>query len=523
MDGTGPLRRRYLGAVAAGMGTLAGCFSTSDGGDSDTTSDTDTGEQPTAKPDRTTVSEPSFEIEQLELESDSVVAGERIRVTVTVANEGDSGGETQLRLEQDRNPVGTETVTVAADSEETVTFVHSISLPGEYELTVNGQHVGDLTITPRLDIHVSTDGDDAGSGSPDDPLATIQTAFSRARPGATIRVASGQYNQGFETVRAGTHQKPITLTGPATATVTGDTGTYDIFKINHSHIHLTGLTFDGQRDPDKPDDPEAYAGGAVHVNPEADEAPIEDVDDVLLRDVVVEPDAIGNCRRDGVKINFTVDIEVGEFEVIGPMGLDYLLTEDSGYNGEVVYVGRSIGKAVETEGIELDPTRDVHVHHIDNSAGHEHAELVDVKPGTSNVLVEYCTDGGGAGSYKDSPAIGVKGREITVRFCRFENVAASGIRVASWHVVNPERSPYDVPEAALDEGRANEIYRNVFRDIPDDPINYMDPDAYGPRAQRRVCGNESDGDGRSDSEQACDADVPVGEGSGHTGGDSPWT
>jgi len=191
--------------------------------------------------------------------------------------------------------------------------------------------------------------------------------------------------------------------------------------------------------------------------------------------------------------SFGDTVEVGEFEVVGPIGLDYLLTEDSGYNGEVVYVGRSIGKAVDTEGAVLNPTHDVHIHHIDDSAGHEHAELVDVKPGTSDVLVEYCTDAGCAGSYQESLAIGVKGREITVRFCRIENVPANGIQVASWHGANPDESPSDVPEAALDEGRANEIYGNVFRNYAGTPIEYMDVDDYGPDAQRRICGNEYDG------------------------------
>ena len=381
--------------------------------------------------------------------------------------------------------------------------------------------------SPRLELHVAPNGDDDNTGAEDAPLATIQAAFDRAQPGATIHVVPGRYQQGFETVRAGEPDAPITLTGPADAVVTGDARTYDIFDVKHSHVHLTGLTFDGLYDPDATDDPESYAGGAVYVNPDADEQPIADIEDVLLRDIVMTPERIGRFRRDGVKVDFATDVEVGEFEVVGPMGLDYLLTGESGYNGEIVYVGRSVGKAVETEGVVLDPTSDIHIHHIDNSAGHEHAELVDVKPGTSNVLVEYCTDGG-AGTNEESPSVGVKGRNITVRWCRIENVAASGVRVASWHVANPEESPYDVPEEALDEGRANEIYGNVFRNYPRDPIKYMEADdgtiieAYGPSAQRRVCGNDFDGEARGDPGEACGSGVPSGEGVGHTGGDSPW-
>lgn len=399
----------------------------------------------------------------------------------------------------------------------------------ENATTVSDAPTENGTPSSRGAFYVAPDGDDGNDGSEAAPLERVQVALERARPGATIRLAPGRYEQGFETVRAGEPDAPITLTGPADAVITGAPHTYEIFSVNHSHVHLTGLTFDGRKDPNAPEDPEAHAGGAVHLNRGVDEDPIGDVSDVLLRDIVVKPAAIGNFRRDGVNVDFAVDVEVGEFEVIGPMGLDYLLTEESGYNGEIVYVGRSVAKAVETEGVVLDPTSDVHVHHIDNSAGHEHAELVDVKPGTSNVLVEYCTDGGGAGSYEDSPSVGVKGRDITVRWCRIENVASSGVQVASWHVAHPEESPYDVPEEARDEGQTNEIYGNVIRNYPVDPVDYMENEdgslveAYGPSAQRRVCGNEYDGEARGNPGKECGSEVPAGDGVGHTGGDSPWT
>ncbi|MGA9162412.1 MAG: hypothetical protein WB297_16335, partial [Actinomycetota bacterium] len=42
---------------------------------------------------------------------------------------------------------------------------------------------------------VATDGDDAGSGTRDEPWATLQHAADAARPGATVYVRAGVYAQ----------------------------------------------------------------------------------------------------------------------------------------------------------------------------------------------------------------------------------------------------------------------------------------------------------------------------------------
>jgi hypothetical protein len=58
---------------------------------------------------------------------------------------------------------------------------------------------------------VAVNGDDGNSGSSDSPLATLQAAGSRARPGDEIRVRPGIYYQSFNTSSSGTPAAPIHL------------------------------------------------------------------------------------------------------------------------------------------------------------------------------------------------------------------------------------------------------------------------------------------------------------------------
>jgi len=370
----------------------------------------------------------------------------------------------------------------------------------------------------------SRTGTPQASGTVNDPVDSIQEGLVRARPGESIQVRPGRYAETFETTRSGTAEAPITITGPTDAVVTGTSGD-NIFSIKHSHIHLTGLTFNGFVNHSSPDSPESYAAGGIHINPEADDDPIEDVSDVMLEDIVIKPVAIGNFQRDFIKCDFVSNSEIGEFEVIGPAGIDYLKTSESAYNSEFVYIGRSIGGMADVEGAALDPSHDIHVHHIDNSAGYPHAELVDAKPGTENILIEYCTDTGGAGRYQDSPAVGVKGQNITVRWCDIQNGHDEGIAIGSWHVTHPEESEYDIPDAARQEGTNNSIYGNRLLHNDGLAVKYNQDDTgiidgYGPAAQTTVCGNEYTGQTHGNPGISCSPDIPSGDGTGHTGGDS---
>lgn len=378
------------------------------------------------------------------------------------------------------------------------------------------------------------------SGTQDDPLASIYEAVRGAEPGETIHVAPGEYREEIHTQQGGNPGAPITLTGPRDAVVRptfedGSPRQGALLNIKHGHFHLRGLTFDGLADPGHEGEGDWYGGG-IEALPE---------DEVYLEDLVIMPDAIGNSRKAMVSLIRVVGAEVGGFEVIGPAGVQHLHGDVDGHNGEIVYVGTAIDNIMSDwyPGDDVDRTRDVHVHHIDNSAGHPHAELVDAKPGTRNVLIEYCTDLGGSGRYilpghevTDEAAVGLRGRDGTLRWSVIENGHGQAVKVGSW---NPfyqedaflEKAGEAYPEEALelDAGTDNAVYGNRFTgnaglavQFETDKNEDIIPE-YGPEAQHHICGNEYNGRTHGDPDAACSGDLPVGDGIGHTGGSSTRT
>lgn len=377
-------------------------------------------------------------------------------------------------------------------------------------------------------IYVGPNGSPRGSGTKDDPLRSIQQAIGFAKPGDTVAVQSGRYRETVETVRSGTADEPITLTGPQDAILTGTPGEHAL-RINHSHIHVTGLTFDGLVEPESPNDSDSYAAVNIFVNYLSDDT-VENPEELYVTGLQLKPHAVGNTLGACLKVQFVRNTEIGEFTVIGAAGQQYLLGEEGGFFGEIVYLGLPIGGAAKFDGVTLDQSRNVHIHHIDNSAGHAHAELVDLKPGTRDVMVEYCTDGGGAGGIRPKPGggcIGVKGQRATVRWCRLQGSRGDGIYVGSWHVTHPDQSEYDIPSVARDDGQSNSLYENRISDYRKLAVRYPEADGsiidqFGPEAQKVVCGNEIDGQTHGSPSMACGSDIPSSAKIGHLGGESPW-
>lgn len=71
---------------------------------------------------------------------------------------------------------------------------------------------------------------------------SIQAAIDQAQPGDTIRVAAGEYRERLHTVRAGTAQAPITITGPGATIVSAG----HAFDIDHSYVHVREIAIHGQ-------------------------------------------------------------------------------------------------------------------------------------------------------------------------------------------------------------------------------------------------------------------------------------
>lgn len=378
----------------------------------------------------------------------------------------------------------------------------------------------------RSTIYVDPDGSDGNSGTEASPLRSIQAAIERARPGQTVTVRPGEYFESLRTVRPGTESAPITITGPPDAVLSGDreADSPPGFVIRHSHIHLTGLTVDGLRDPSSPDDVTSYLESGIKTQP---------ADFEYLTDLKIMPHAIGNVEGNLVHVAWSENVEVGEFRVIGPAGLGYLLTDEPGYWGEIVYVGISPHMAAEEieqkgdlEGLET--SNDVHIHHIDNSEGHPHSELVNTKFGTYDVLVEYCTDGGGSQNTEESPAASVRLQSYgaTVRWCNLRDGQGDGVYVGSWYAEDRRK---ESPESKLTDaerrgGRENEIYGNRVTGFAERAFRFPNRDVgQSPAAQTHFCGNEYTGSADGNPDESCPEGVPTGDGRGHLGGDSPWS
>lgn len=355
---------------------------------------------------------------------------------------------------------------------------------------------------------VAPDGDDTGAGTADAPLATIQEALLRACPGATVEVRPGRYREKVTTVRDGRSDAPITVTGPPDAVFVGVQRGRS-FEINHSHVHLTGLTFDGLIDPDAPDRRQSYAAQQITaISPR----------DGYLSGLRISPHAVGNVLGAAVNLELVEDSEVGGFRVTGGAGLEYAKFGDRDHNGEIVYVGTPPGQMDTHEVSGYDRTNGIRVHHVDNSAGYPHSELVNTKLGTYDVLVEYCTDAGGSQNNESyaSQSIALQGAGATVRWCDLRNGDGDGIEIGSHNALDARQSG-DPGPVERRGGTDNAVYGNRVTGFDGKAIrlNWGSTQSN----QRVLCGNEYDGETDGDPDRACGDAVPSGDGIGHTGGD----
>lgn len=362
-------------------------------------------------------------------------------------------------------------------------------------------------------------GSGSGTGAWEDPLASFRHAAELVEPGDTIYARSGTYREWIIPERGGDPGTPITITGPPEAVLTSDERRFQPMQIRDSHVHVTGLTIDGLWDPDNPDDPQSYAEGPlVEIKPRPDS-------DEYLEDVVVAPHGIGNSYAHLVTAQRTKDLAIGPFEVTGLAGANYVLGDRDGHVGEVVYLGTppsTYGQGYDDyPWNELDQTRNVRVHHVDNSAGHPHSELVNTKLGTRDVIVEYCTDGGSSQNADDFTAASVRlqSYDATVRWCDLRDGEGVGIFIGGgaddWLVDRPGEPPVD-PEKI---GTGHEVYGNRISGFGGDQIVLIDEDS----ADQLICGNDVTGATMGDPEQPCPMDLPEGDGVGSLGGDDTRT
>jgi len=388
--------------------------------------------------------------------------------------------------------------------------------------------LGDDRQTPVEPDPIVVDGEVGvpdGPGTADDPYDTIIRGLKAAEPGDTVYVRSGVYREQVRTPHGGEPGEPITITGPPDAVLTSDADRRKPLVIHDSHVHLRGLTVNGLWNPDRPDDPESYARSPlIFPSPRPD-------DDAYVEDLVIAPHGLGNARAHMISTRRVRDVEIGPLEVIGPAGTYYFLDEETeGHVGEIVYLGTPVStyEADHYYWEGLDASRDIHVHHVDNSAGHRHGEMINTKPGTHDVLVEYCTDGGGSANDDDafrSASMRLQGHGTTVRWCDLRNDENIGIELLGGYDEWFDEEWDDPPVDADDIGTGYEIYGNRLRGF-DTSLRFRWVDA----TKQIICGNELESEptyeGVPESARrpadsyaaACHADLPDGDGVGHNGG-----
>ncbi len=478
--------------------------------------------------------EPKFDVTG-SLLTGSITVEESIEVGVEVSNTGTGDGEVELGLAVGDTDVGGETVTLPAGETKSVEIRGStIMETGTRPVTLNGERIGEVTIEPPEVLHVATDGDTGNPGTETAPLSSIDDAVDRAGPGQTVQVHPGEYVEYVEFTTAGDPDAPITLTGPPDAVLKPpETHESQVITVAASHVHITGLTITGLHNPEGsgdsgtyPTDPDSYHPGKL-----IDLNTFPDGGDDYIEGLVISPHRIGNSGTAFINSRMIRDSEIGGFEVIGPAGANWILDDTGGHRGEIVYLGTAPDNRVDRGYEEYDRTRNVRVHHIDNTAGYPHSELVDCKGGVENITVEYCTDGGGAqtdqGPY--SRAVSLDGHDCTIRWNDIRDVEGDGLRVGPQSFMGDTERVED-PETDVERrmGKDHDIYGNVFTGCIHEGINFLreslDPGRDSnplPEDQRALCDNVSDGyDDAIDD--VCPAGLPAGEEVGHLGGDSPW-
>ncbi|MGH9189960.1 MAG: right-handed parallel beta-helix repeat-containing protein [Acidimicrobiales bacterium] len=303
---------------------------------------------------------------------------------------------------------------------------------------------------------MAPEGDDAGDGSTDRPLRTIQRALDLAGPGTTVVLAPGVYMQDFRSRRPGLPTAPITITGPPEAVVKGG-GEGHVIEIRHDHTVLSGFTVDGLHG-----DPATLIGYRSKLVWIQGENASSGVSGVRVRSM-----RITNAQGECVRLRyFAHDNEVADSNITN-CGVDDFRFAGGGKNGEAIYIGtapeqRDNGTNA-TGDVDRSNDNRVHRNTIDTAGN----ECVDVKEGASGNVVEAnsCTgqlDPDSAGL--DSRGNGNVFRHNTI----FGNVGA-GIRLGG-----------DGPS----DGTGNDVYSNVIRDNRAGGVKFMR------KPQGRVCGNQ---------------------------------
>jgi hypothetical protein len=112
------------------------------------------------------------DIETSELLNESVTTDEPVVVRVDLANVDPASGRISLELTADGDVVAERTVSVAASSERTVYVRATLDSPGEYDIALNGEELGTVTVTEAAETPTRTPEDGVTPTPGDTPEVT---------------------------------------------------------------------------------------------------------------------------------------------------------------------------------------------------------------------------------------------------------------------------------------------------------------------------------------------------------------
>lgn len=313
------------------------------------------------------------------------------------------------------------------------------------------------TLSPVLaeTIFVDAAAHEVGTGTRNDPLASIQKALERAMPGDRISLAPGRYFQDFKTVRDGRQGQPIVIEGRKDAIVSG-AGEPRIVQIHHDHIELHGFTIDGKHLSN--DSKDAYRDKLVYA---IGARPGDGVTGLRIIGMQLKNSG-GEC----IRLRYQAQRNEVAHSTIQNCGVYDFLYDGGGKNGEGIYIGTApeqLGRNGAPDSA-IDQSNANWIHH--NTFDTRGNECVDIKEGSSGNIIEHnrCT----GQKDKDSAGLDARGNGNVFRHNTVYKNRGAGIRLGG--------------DTAWD-GIENSAYANTLKDNAVGSLKILTT------PQGKICGN----------------------------------
>lgn len=302
----------------------------------------------------------------------------------------------------------------------------------------------------------SQSGSDANNGgTAATAFRTIQYAVDTAMPGDTINLLPGIYRQDLVSVRDGSKDLPIKITGPKSAVVKG-AGNGRIVQIRHDYLTLDGFTIDGMYGGSGSRN--GYRDILVYVLGQNIRSGVTGlkVTKMVLRN------AGGEC----VRLRYFAQNNELSYTRIENCGVYDFKFNAGGKNGEGIYIGTAPEQLNDGKNPSNDPDQSSHNWIHDNFINTQGNECVDIKEGATGNIIEnnVCT------GQKDpnSGGMGSRGSGNIFRYNEIYASTGAGIRLGG---------------DESDQGIQNSIYGNLIYLNHNGGIKYQRDD------QAVNCGN----------------------------------